>query len=206
LSLLIIGMANGQELDAASLNAILPEGFTPVCEEGQEPNPFGTRSKRQIGGDGPPPCWHINDDNLDNAGCAAAYDGNCENSKPYVERGHANLCIYFAAPDKWFRLRGTYGWCGADGCCDFQPKGSCNPVRPLASYFPLSGFQTCAEVSNPDDFAVTGAELMKGEEGTERVICIKNEDGIFVEEIVKLNDCGGLGCCRFEFKDAPAEE
>ena len=33
---------------------------------------------------------------------------------------------------------------------------SCNPVRPLASYFPLSGFQTCAEVSNPDDFAVTG--------------------------------------------------
>ena len=118
LSLLIIGMANGQELDAASLNAILPEGFTPVCEEGQEPNPFGTyipfivdyisqfvyfytefvyifcllfpgtRSKRQIGGDGPPPCWHINDDNLDNAGCAAAYDGNCENSKPYVERGH----------------------------------------------------------------------------------------------------------------------
>ena len=42
LSLLIIGMANGQELDAASLNAILPEGFTPVCEEGQEPNPFGT--------------------------------------------------------------------------------------------------------------------------------------------------------------------
>ena len=51
-----------------------------------------------------------------------------------------------------------------------------------------------------------GAELMKGEEGTERVICIKNEDGIFVEEIVKLNDCGGLGCCRFEFKDAPAEE
>ena len=47
---------------------------------------------------------------------------------------------------------------------------------------------------------------MKGEEGTERVICIKNEDGVFVEEIVKLNDCGGLGCCRFEFKDAPAEE
>ena len=47
---------------------------------------------------------------------------------------------------------------------------------------------------------------MKGEEGSERVICIKNEDGVFVEEIVKLNDCGGLGCCRFEFKDAPAEE
>ena len=91
LSLLtIIGMANGQELDAASLNAILPEGFTPVCEEGQEPNPFGTRSKRQIGGDGPPPCWHVNDDNLDNAGCAAAYDGNCENTKPYVERGHVS--------------------------------------------------------------------------------------------------------------------
>ena len=40
---------------------------------------------------------------------------------------------------------------------------------------------------------------MKGEGGIERVICIKNEDGDLFKEIVKLNYCGSLECCLFEF-------
>ena len=40
-------MANGQDqLDAASLNAILPAGFTPVCEGDQKPK-GADRAKRQ---------------------------------------------------------------------------------------------------------------------------------------------------------------
>ena len=44
-------------------------------------------------------------------------------------------------------------------------------------------------------------KLMKGEEGSEWVICIKNEDGDLFKEIVKLNYCGSLECCWFEFKE-----
>ena len=41
-------MARGQEeVDAASLNAILPEGYTKVCEDGEERG--APRGKRQVG-------------------------------------------------------------------------------------------------------------------------------------------------------------
>ena len=115
------------------------------------------------------------------------------------------MCIYFPQPNKWFKLTGTYGWCGADNCCDFQPRGNCNEVRPLANFFPLSGYNSCAEVPNPADLAVVGSELMKGESDTQRVICIKNQEGEYVEELVNMKDCGAKGCCRFDFVNAPEE-
>ena len=112
------------------------------------------------------------------------------------------MCIYFPQPQKWFKLTGTYGWCGADNCCDFQPRGNCNAVRPLANFFPLTGASSCAEIDNPAQFAVTGAELMKGKEGEERVICIKNADDQYVDEVVILEECGAMDCCRFKFRDS----
>ena len=42
---------------------------------------------------------------------------------------------------------------------------------------------------------------MKGEEDSEQVICIKNEDSDLFKEIVKLNYYGSLECCRLEFKE-----
>merc|ERR1711983_741712 len=113
-SLLIVSMAKGQEdIDAASLNAILPAGYTKVCEDGETPRGAEPRGKRQIGGDGPPPCWSIVDSDFDRT-----------------------ICIFFPNAGKWFKLGGTYGWCGADNCCDFHPRGQCNPPRPLATFFP----------------------------------------------------------------------
>jgi len=86
LSLLLVGMAKGQDeqIDAASLNAILPEGYTRVCEEGEAPGE--PRGKRQAGlGEGPPPCWHIVDADFDRSACSQ-FEGKCSNTKPYVER------------------------------------------------------------------------------------------------------------------------
>jgi len=204
LSLLVfISKANSQEIDAASLNAILPAGFTPVCEDGQEPKSASNRGKRQIG-QGPPPCFSIIDADADYNGakCQAEFEGKCSTAKPYVQRGQTAMCIYFPQPQKWFKLTGTYGWCGADNCCDFQPRGNCNAVRPLANFFPLTGASSCAEVDNPAQFAVTGAELMKGKEGEERIICIKNADDQYVEEVVIMEECGAMDCCRFKFRDS----
>ena len=82
LSLLLVGMARGQEeVDVASLNA---------------------------NGDGPLPCWTLVDANFDR--------------KEYSSFEGKNA-------SKWFKLGGSYGWCGADNCCDFHPKGQCNPPR-----------------------------------------------------------------------------
>merc|ERR1711862_360409 len=161
LSLLIVSMAKGQEdIDAASLNAILPAGYTKVCEDGETPRGAEPRGKRQIGGDGPPPCWSIVDSDFDRTKCSS-FEGTCSETKPYVGRGQDTMCIFFPNAGKWFKLGGTYGWCGA--------------------------------------------ELMKGEEGAARDICILNKDGNWVLEPVTLNECGGFGCCRFSFVNQPAE-
>ena len=128
LSLLLVGMARGQEeVDAASLNAILPEGYTKVCEDGEEGG--APRGKRQVGGgDGPPPCWTLVDSDFDRKECSS-FEGKCSTEKPYVGTGQNTMCIYFPQASKWFKLGGSYGWCGADNCCDFHPKGQCNPPR-----------------------------------------------------------------------------
>merc|ERR1712122_437162 len=139
LSLLIVSMANGQEdIDAASLNAILPEGYTKVCEEGESPREGSPRGKRQIGGDGPPPCWQIVDSDFDRTKCSS-FEGTCSETKPYVGRGQDTMCIFFPNAGRWFKLGGTYGWCGADNCCDFHPRGQCNllDLWPLSSLPPL---------------------------------------------------------------------
>ena len=128
LSLLLVGMARGQEeVDAASLNAILPAGYTKVCEDGEEGG--APRGKRQVGGgDGPPPCWTLVDADFDRKECSS-FEGKCSTEKPYVGTGQNTMCIYFPQASKWFKLGGSYGWCGADNCCDFHPKGQCNPPR-----------------------------------------------------------------------------
>jgi len=206
LSLLLVGMAKGQDeqIDAASLNAILPEGYTRVCEEGEAPGE--PRGKRQAGlGEGPPPCWHIVDADFDRSACSQ-FEGKCSNTKPYVERNQNNMCIFFPAAQRWFKLGGTYGWCGADNCCDFHPKKQCNPPRPLITFFPLPPTSaSCDSVVNKDELSVIGSELMKGEANTERTVCILNKDKVWVEEPVKMVDCGGLSCCRFEFVNAPPQ-
>merc|ERR1712140_26595 len=205
LSLLIVSMAKGQEdIDAASLNAILPAGYTKVCEDGETPR-GEPRGKRQVGGDGPPPCWQIVDSDFDRTKCSS-FEGTCSETKPYVGRGQDTMCIFFPNAGKWLKLGGTYGWCGADNCCDFHPRGQCNPPRPLATFFPApAGTTDCEAIDNKDDLSVVGAELMKGEEGTARDICILNKDGAWVLEPVTLNECGGFGCCRFSFVNQPAE-
>ena len=67
------------------------------------------------------------------------------------------------------------------------------------------GTTDCEAIENKDDLSVVGAELMKGEEGAARDICILNKDGNWVLEPVTLNECGGFGCCRFSFVNQPAE-
>ena len=90
--LVFISKANSQEIDAASLNAILPAGFTPVCEDGQEPKSASNRGKRQIG-QGPPPCFSIIDADADYNGakCQAEFEGKCSTAKPYVQRGQVSI-------------------------------------------------------------------------------------------------------------------
>ena len=46
---------------------------------------------------------------------------------------------------------------------------------------------------------------MKGVEGTERSICIKTKDEVWVQEPVNLVECGGFECCRFEFVNNPPQ-
>merc|ERR1711899_139420 len=136
LSLLLVSMAKGQDagFDAASLNAILPDGFTKVCEDGEEPvSADQPRGKRQVG-EGPPPCWSLVDSDFPRADCNdnnfGADNGaiaKCSKEKPYVGKNQNHMCIFFPQAGKWFKLSGTYGWCGADNCCDFHPKNQCNP-------------------------------------------------------------------------------
>ena len=88
-------MANGQDqLDAASLNAILPAGFTPVCEGDQKPK-GADRAKRQTSFEGPPPCFSIIDADADYNGakCQAEFEGKCSRSKPYVGRGEVRKIL-----------------------------------------------------------------------------------------------------------------
>ena len=122
-------MAKGQEnVDAASLNAILPAGFTKVCEDGEGPEPKSL-SKRQVKtGQDDPPCWTLVDEDFDKTQCSS-FENTCDTRKPYVGAKQNTMCIFFPKAGKWFKLSGTYGWCGADNCCDFHPKGQCNPPR-----------------------------------------------------------------------------
>merc|ERR1712018_612786 len=205
LGLLLVSMAKGQEkIDAASLNAVLPEGYTRVCKEGEEPRGAQQgepRGKRQVDGSDNP-CWTIVDADFDSSKCSS-FENTCSTKKPYVGRGQNTMCIYFPNAGKWFKLPGTYGWCGADECCDFHPKKDCNPARPLLTYFPLpAGKASCAEVSNKEDLSTVGSELMKGEEGTRRTICVLNKDKEWNEEPVDLFECGGFECCRFKLVNA----
>merc|ERR1719210_1621052 len=136
-----------------------------------------------------------------------AFENTCDNRKPYVGAKQNTMCIFFPKAGKWFKLSGTYGWCGADNCCDFHPKGQCNPPRPLATYFRLpAGASNCDDVPNKDDLATVGSELMKGTEGGQADICIKDQDGAWALEPIRFNDCGGSECCRFEFVNQPPQE
>merc|ERR1712061_163960 len=206
LSLLLVSMANTQEeVDQPTidgLNAVLPSGFTRICDVGETPPGGESRGKRQIG-QGPPPCWSIVDESFSRSNCAAQFENTCSKSKPYVLKGQTAMCIQFpAAGNKWFVLKGTYGWCGVDECCDFHLKKSdqCNPIRPFLEFFPLpSSYSSCAQVPNASELSVSGAELMKGTEGSERIVCIKDtESGQWTDITATLSDCGGFGCCRFE--------
>merc|ERR1712223_1904814 len=213
LSLLLVSMANAQDSDISQqeiddLNGALQTlspGFTRVCDKGETPRGFegSPRGKRQVG-QGPPPCWSVVDPAFDKNQCESQFGQTCSRTKPYVKKGQAAMCISFpAAGDKWFVLKGTYGWCGADECCAFHPKRTdqCNPIRPFPEFFPLpSQYASCADVPNPDSLGVKGAELMKGTEDSQRTVCIKStETGEWNNEAVTLNDCGGYGCCRFKF-------
>merc|ERR1712008_609951 len=93
---------------------------------------------------------------------------------------------------------------------DFHPKGQCNPPRPLATFFPMpSGYTSCDDISSEDkdELSVVGSELMKGTgDGNQADICILNQDGVWATEPVTFTDCGGFGCCRFEFVNQPPQE
>merc|ERR1711935_393005 len=203
LSLLLVGMAKGQDqnVDAASLNEILPEGFTKVCVDPEVSEPKSL-SKRQVEtGQDAPPCWTLVNKNFDRSDCSS-FENTCSTTKPYVGVGENTMCTFFPKASKWFKLSGTYGWCGADNCCDFHPKGQCNPPRPLATFFRIpAGYNTCAEVPDKGDIAVVGSELMKGTEGGNADICIKDQDGNWALEPVEFEDCGGNECCRFKFSN-----
>ena len=83
-------MAKGQDVDAASLNAILPEGYTKVCED----DTSAPRGKRQAPTQsGPPPCWTLVEPDFDRSQCAG-FEGTCTKAKPYVGRG--NVSNFFA--------------------------------------------------------------------------------------------------------------
>jgi len=74
--------------------------------------------------------------------------------------------------------------------------------RPLATFFRIpAGYNTCAEVPDKGDIAVVGSELMKGTEGGNADICIKDQDGNWALEPVEFEDCGGNECCRFKFSN-----
>ena len=46
---------------------------------------------------------------------------------------------------------------------------------------------------------------MMNEVDTQGTNSILNKDKVWVEEPVKMVDCGGLSCCRFEFVNAPPQ-
>merc|ERR1712150_267379 len=110
LSLLLVGMAKGQEVDATSLNKILPKGFTKVCEDGEGPEPKSL-SKRQVQtARDAPPCWTLVDEDFDKTQCSS-FENTCDTRKPYVGAKQNTMCIFFPKAGKWFKLSGTYGWC-----------------------------------------------------------------------------------------------
>jgi len=88
----------------------------------------------------------------------------------------------------------------------------------LATFFPMpSGYTSCDDISSEDKEAlsVAGSELMKGtgdvnqdgnQNGNQADICILNQDGVWATEPVTFTDCGGFGCCRFEFVNQPPQE
>ena len=48
---------------------------------------------------------------------------------------------------------------------------------------------------------------MKGTgDGNQANICILNQEGVWATEPVTFTDCGGFGCCRFEFVNQPPQE
>ena len=82
--------------------------------------------------------------------------------------------------------------------------------RPLATFFPMpSGYTSCDEISSEEKetLSVVGSELMKGTgDGNQANICILNQEGVWATEPVTFTDCGGFGCCRFEFVNQPPQE
>ena len=104
---------------------------------------------------------------------------------------------------------GTNGYCGVSECCEWYPKETekvvfCSPKRPLLNWFPLEAGTKCADVTDKDTKAKIGVEIVKGEAGETKDVCLavgkpEDEGGVtFVEAPAKLsNNCGG-GCCIFE--------
>ena len=82
--------------------------------------------------------------------------------------------------------------------------------RPLATFFSMpSGYTSCDDISSEekDELSVVGSELMKGTgDGNQANICILNQEGVWATEPVTFTECGGFGCCRFEFVNQPPQE
>lgn len=192
LSALFVGVAWGQ--------AKIPAGRTPFCEGDSQP-----RSKRQTRG--PPPCWYSVDANTQEADCSQKAD-TCVSQTPFVGVGQNHLCIEFSQNrGRWYKMTGTIGWCGSDNCCEWHPKGKCNEPRALPTWFPLpQGLTDCSQVADAKSKSIIGAEIMKGQEGQERQVCVlvgepDSEDSYFETATVDMVHCGGNDCCIFRFRD-----
>jgi len=235
-SILIFGSANSLpqeqtiQQEVLSINEFNKEnlpGFTPICvppeeETLSEPRNLTLEETKEIANkrkeleERDPlslPCWNLVPKNLlepfDGKKCEAQFANNCQRNQPYVGTGETQICITFPKPKvigKWFLLKGTYGYCGADNCCDFVVGGKCNPYRSLAKYFkgPCSTVSNISEKTDEEIGEIVtvtdGVELMKGTPKGTANICIKNQvEGIWVDETIAFYNCGGAGCCRFEF-------
>merc|ERR1711973_57261 len=170
-SILLVGVAKSLPQEAGTNIAKLLEnaGYTPICpdDQGEEtPRNFdqiknNANAKKQfIDPNKPQPCWHVVDVDYPKENCEKDFAKTCNKVQPFVGIGERNMCITFPNNEGvWYKLPGTFGYCGADNCCDFVVGGNCNPKRPLAQYF--KGRCKSEYDDNTTGFT-EGVELMKG--------------------------------------------
>merc|ERR1711928_327570 len=110
--------AKGQEVDATSLNKILPKGFTKVCEDGEGPEPKSL-SKRQVQtARDAPPCWTLVDEDFDKTQCSS-FENTCDTRKPYVGSKQNTICIK-DQDGAWALEPVRFNDCGGSECCRFE--------------------------------------------------------------------------------------
>merc|ERR1712142_848231 len=67
----------------------------------------------------PQPCWHVVDADYPKENCEKDFAKTCNKVQPFVGVGDRNMCITFPNNEGvWYKLPGTFGYCGADNCCD----------------------------------------------------------------------------------------